>query len=124
MIPERNLLVVEDDPLYGEIICAMLKMRRWTPVVAKSMGDAMELLKKLKVTATILDLRLPDSDTDSSLDQIRTLKENGAGSVIIITGGDVTPDMSLIAHLSGADGILSKNELRIEGSLSGARKKQ
>lgn len=122
MMPERKLLIIEDDPMYAEILCAMLKMRRWSTVVASSMGEAEISLKTNKFSATILDLRLPDSDTLSSLDRIQALKELGAGNVIIITGANVTPEIELLAKISGADGILSKNELRVEGSLTAALK--
>ena len=114
----RTLLIIEDDPMYAEILSAMLKMRRWEPVAALSMSAAWELLKTRAFDATILDLALPDSDTGSSLDLIPLLKAKGAGRVIIITGAVITPPMSLVAQLAGADGIMSKNELRLDGSLS------
>ncbi len=113
----RTLLIIEDDPQYAEILCAMLKMRRWEPSAALSMAAAWEFLKTRHVDATILDLALPDSDTGSSLDLIPLLKAKGAGRVVIITGAIVTPAMTLVAQLSGADGIMSKNELRLDGSL-------
>lgn len=116
----RTLLVIEDDPQYAEILCAMLKMRHWQPSIASTMESAFKQLALKPFDATILDLMLPDSDTQGSLDKIPELKAAGAGRVVIITGSEVRPDMQLLAKISGADGILSKNELRVEGSLSAA----
>lgn len=116
----RKLLIIEDVAVYAELLCAMLKMRNWEPSVAPTMAAAFALLAANKFDATILDLRLPDSDTMTSLDHIPALKAAGAGRLVIITGADVQPDLQLMAKLSGADGILSKNELRADGSLSAA----
>lgn len=116
-MPARKLLIIEDDIYYSELLCAMMRMRGWAPVPAHTMADANKLLLADPVDATIMDLRLSDSDIDSSLDQIPQLKKNGAGRVVIVTGAQITPALSLMAHLSGADGILNKDELRMPGSL-------
>lgn len=117
MISPKNLLIVEDDVQYSELLCAMMRMRGWTPSAVHTMADAEKFLKATKVEATIIDLSLPDSHIDNSLDQIPNLKKHGAGLVVIITGAQITPAISLMAHLSGADGILNKDELRVPGSL-------
>ncbi len=113
----RTLLIIEDDPQYAELLLAMLKLRRWNPVAALSMAAAFDILKRQKADATILDLSLPDSDTLTSLEQIPVLKESGAGRVIIITGAEVTQNLILLAKISGADGIICKDDLRVQGSL-------
>ena len=56
----KRILVVEDEPLIGEILVKLLRRRYAHPSQASSGGDALEQIKHRSPDVILLDLRLPD----------------------------------------------------------------
>lgn len=104
-----NTLIVEDDEAYAEILCALLQLRGRVPLVARTMAEAIEIIREAAIDVTLLDLRLPDSDTETSLNRIPLLRELGTRIIIIITGAPITSELSSMAVKAGADAVLSKD---------------
>lgn len=105
----RRVLIIEDDAQWAQILCAILALQGWKPAVVGTMARAWEFLRFNLVEATLLDLRLPDSDIQSSLDAITTLKSLGSGPVIVVTGAPMDDHLLLVARWSGAAQVVSKD---------------
>lgn len=110
-MPPRPMLIVEDDPYFAEILCAAMALRCWRPSVAPTLIQARDILRAQAMDVTILDLSLPDSEAGDTLDQIRDLIARGAGRVIIITGADMSPELTQAAVEAGAMGVIGKADL-------------
>jgi CheY-like chemotaxis protein len=57
-LPAR-VLVVDDDPLAGELICEILRTAGMEASFLTSSTEAAELLKREKYHAVFLDMRMP-----------------------------------------------------------------
>ena len=86
-----------------------MKLRGHSTLVARTMAQAMNLIREWPIDVTLLDLRLPDSDTESSLEHIPLLRELGTRLIIIVTGAEVTDELADMASDAGADAVLSKD---------------
>ncbi len=112
----KTILIVEDDKYFAQILCAMVALSGWVPLVETTMAGALRAVKMQDIPVVILDLSLPDSLATESLERIAALKGNGS-KVIIITGAVVTPLLILTAKVCHADGIYSKDDIRGPGML-------
>ena len=69
----KRILVVEDEPLIGEILVKLLRRRYAHPSQASSGGDALEQIKHKAPHIILLDLSLPDIN---GLEVVRLLRRN------------------------------------------------
>lgn len=117
MTQGRRILIVDDDPLWAELVSTILAMHGCLPIIAGTIASAFVILREQPVYVTLLDLKLPDSDTLSTLEHIRILKGFGAGRVIIITGAIPSDDFDEIAAGYGADKVLAKMVAKFQDKL-------
>jgi DNA-binding response OmpR family regulator len=106
----RWILIVEDDESYAQILCAKLSLMAFYPIVAPTLNAAIVVLRDNPIETCLLDLRLPDSDTVQTLSRIPLFKTLGVRFVVVLTGAVITPDVENLAAISGADGVISKDD--------------
>lgn len=109
-IPERKrylarILVIEDEPVLAENICAALTHDGWEAISAGSGEDGLDAEAEFDPDVILLDLRLPGID---GMEVLRALSERGtAASVIIMTAhGNVRSAVE--AMKCGASDFLTK----------------
>lgn len=101
---QRRVLIVEDDPQWGEVVAALVTLAGYRPEIVMTMGAAVAALA-VPAEIVLLDLRLPDSTTEQSLLAIQRLKRLGAGRVLVITGAPIEIELG---HY-GADAVVPKD---------------
>ena len=84
-MPAR-ILVVDDDPLAGELICEILRSTGMDASFLTSSTEAAELLKREKYHAVFLDMRMPPPDGVELARQIRASRVNASTVIVMITG--------------------------------------
>ncbi len=84
-MPAR-ILVVDDDPLSGELICEILRSAGMEASFLISSTEAAELLKREKYHAVFLDMRMPAPDGVELARQIRASRVNASTVIVMITG--------------------------------------
>jgi CheY-like chemotaxis protein len=85
---EPYLLIVEDDPTFAQQLVEVTHGRRLKAVVARSGGQALELARKQVPLGIILDVKLPDIDGFSVVNQLRQHSATASVPVHFISGVD------------------------------------
>ncbi len=112
-IDSKNLeiLLVEDDLIYAEMILEVLDKSRDEEILTNhvsSLKSAQDFLNKNKVAAILLDLTLPDSDGLNTFYRIDAIANEMP--LIVLTGMD-DEQMAIEAVQAGAQDYLVKNQL-------------
>ena len=81
-----KVLVVDDDPLSGELICEILRSAGMDASFLTSSIEAAGLLKREKYHAVFLDMRMPPPDGVELARQIRASRVNASTVIVMITG--------------------------------------
>jgi CheY-like chemotaxis protein len=84
-LPAR-VLVVDDDPLTGELICEILHSAGMDASFLTRSSEAAERLKREKYHAIFLDMRMPAPDGAELARQIRASPVNASTVIVMITG--------------------------------------
>ena len=84
-MPAR-ILVVDDDPLAGELICEILRSAGMDASFLTSSTEAAERLKREKYHAVFLDMRMPAPDGAELARQVRASRVNASTVIVMITG--------------------------------------
>ena len=84
-MPAR-ILVVDDDPLTGELICEILRSAGMDASFLTSSAEAAERLKREKYHAVFLDMRMPAPDGAELARQVRASRVNASTVIVMITG--------------------------------------
>jgi DNA-binding NtrC family response regulator len=104
--PERvAILVVEDDPAFGNVLDDELRERGHTVEVAASVAAARERLHDDVYDVALLDLQLPDG---SGLDVLREIAAEGLATEALVLTGHAEVPTALEAMRLGAYDYLSK----------------
>jgi DNA-binding NarL/FixJ family response regulator len=110
----RDLLIIEDHPLMGEVLSIILKIEFGLRSVRTEGGLelAVEALRRgLTPDLILLDLRLPDC---SGVEGIVTLRKQAPETPIVIVSADTNHGMVAAALAAGARGYISKQLCRDE----------
>jgi CheY-like chemotaxis protein len=112
-----HILVVDDDPLAGEMVAAVLEEAGHRTTVVENGIDALERLEIEEDIGLVLsDMNMP---MVSGLELFRTLREQGnATPFILLTGDD--PD-ALLVEEPRLDGCLTKHFDMAEALLDAIR---
>jgi len=84
-LPAR-ILVVDDDPPTGELICEILRSAGMDASFLTSSTEAAERLKREKYHAVFLDMRMPAPDGAELARQVRASRVNASTVIVMITG--------------------------------------
>jgi DNA-binding NtrC family response regulator len=100
-----SVLVVDDDPLVGQIVRAALPVAEFAVQIAQSASQAIALWEQQRPTVVVLDHVLPDSDGLSLLAKFR---ERDSTLPIIFITGHSSSQTAIEAMKQGAFDYLSK----------------
>lgn len=123
MRDRRLLLVIEDDDTFAEIVRDLSREMNFQCVVASTAQEALELARKFKPSAVVLDVGLPDQSGLTVLDRLKRDDQTRHIPIHVISGADY----SQAALSMGAVGYLIKPVAReglaevlkaLEGKLS------
>lgn len=104
--------MLDDDEQFCRILAAAIKPHGWMAETTFRMDDAMRILSQRKFDAVIVDLTLPDSTREQTIDRLpEILMEAWPARVVVVTG--LAPDNGLIPSgvrvlRKAEEGILSK----------------
>lgn len=101
----RDIVLVEDDPRFAEVVCAMLGVEGFSVRTARSRREALDLLAAGRPELLLLDLGLPDCRGPDLVHEIVAM----AVPVLVLTGARA-PSAVLDAIRAGASGFLLKED--------------
>jgi two-component system response regulator RegA len=104
-IPDRSLLVVEDNPTMASVVCAALWQRGFDAVSCGSVAEARERIDTQPPRFALLDLRLPDG---SGLQLVQRLRRARSDATIVVLTGFANVSTAIEAIKLGADNYLCK----------------
>jgi DNA-binding NtrC family response regulator len=101
------VLVVDDDPVVGEAVEALLALEGAAPHRAATVKDAVRVATSLgsELAVVLLDLRLGDGSGEALFDELETRRL--APGVVLMTGVDSAEADATAAHRAAA-GVLAK----------------
>ena len=107
-MPQINLLIVDDHPLFRQGVVDALSLEPDMKVVAQSANgdEALELIQSLKPTIAVLDVNLPGVNGQQITHQVS--QNRYETRVILMTGYDDV-EQAIHAALAGAHGYCSKD---------------
>jgi DNA-binding NarL/FixJ family response regulator len=105
-----RVLVVDDEPLFVEMVQAMLDAEAEIEVVGKAGHglDAVRLAGALGPDVVVMDISMPVMDGIEATRRIRD--ENPTASILILTGGANVAEIDR-ARKAGAAGYLTKDRI-------------
>ncbi len=80
----KNILVVDDEPLFRELLCSRLRRRNYTMIEAEDGNKALEYAEKSRIDLALVDINLPKMDGIELLQRLKEL--DGRIEVVILTG--------------------------------------
>ena len=106
-MPQRTVLLVDDEPGIRECLRRLLQRTGWRVVTAPGPAEALELLGTARPDALILDVRMPDRSGRlySGLDLLQFLRSRPdytALPVILLTGYFLTAEEDVAVRQAGA----------------------
>lgn len=105
------ILIVDDDPLYLELLCIALTSPNINLVTAPTAKKALDILATGDEFAVIiLDINLPDTDGFELARQIRKLKEYATTPIVFNTGAYRSEDYEQVAFEIGAIDFMVKSD--------------
>jgi DNA-binding response OmpR family regulator len=99
-----RILVVEDDPVLGPLICDYFEIKNWVPVLAADGEIALELFEQEAFQLILLDIMLPKQDGFSVCKKIREVSDV---PIFFITARAMEED-ELHGYSIGADDYIIK----------------
>ncbi len=102
---QPNLLLVDDDEVFCQVLSKALRRREFNVEVAHSEKKAEEIGKRLRLEFAIVDLRI---DKDSGLNVIKTLIKNEAEIRIVVLTGYASISTAVESIKLGAIHYLTK----------------
>ena len=101
---KRTILVIEDEEAISEPLAAALAREGFTPVVAGTVADGLDLFRSRSPDLVLLDVMLPDGD---GRDVLRRIRELSRTPVVMLTARGEEMDRVLGLEL-GADDYVTK----------------
>ncbi|OGR48473.1 MAG: hypothetical protein A2X34_01075 [Elusimicrobia bacterium GWC2_51_8] len=106
-MPDKTILVVDDDPNVGLLISAVLKKYDYTVVTLYSGTEVLGFLQTKKPDLILLDLKMPDLDGYALCKRVRENPDTRDIPIIILSGvSEVDAKVSTIEL--GADDFITK----------------
>lgn len=106
-----RVLIIEDDPHYADLVARALDGLAKPAVIVSDWEQAEEYLDKKDPEGSTevawIDLRMPTSTEEESVERITALRARHQDLVIIVASGFLSDDIK--SKLSGVDGFLAKD---------------
>lgn len=100
MISQKKILIVEDNPINREILCAILS-EQYTVLQAENGQEALDILQTCKneIALILLDVVMPVMDGYTFLDRVKADPELAIIPVIVMTQSEgEESEVSALAH--------------------------
>ncbi len=114
---KKNILIVEDDDFFGELISKKLFSRDFSISLAKNGEDGFKKAKDLKPDLILLDLLLPIMDGYEVLLALKDNPETMSIPVIILSNLSSKDDINRALRL-GASDFLIKSQIDLDEIIS------
>lgn len=100
-----RILVAEDDPGTGRLLCAVLRRGGYEPLLAGNGVEALELLDHNQVDLLLCDVMMPRMD---GFALTKTLRESGSRMPILMLTAKALPEDKRTGFLVGTDDYMVK----------------
>lgn len=108
-----KVLIIEDDEPVTELLQLFLAPLTTEIIVAHNMTDALQAIEHEKEIFMItLDLGLPDSTVESTVEKIKQIKESSEDVMVVVVTGNDYPGLRDKVMKAGADGFILKQDDR------------
>lgn len=94
-MPEKIVMVVEDDTHTADLVAETLQMEGFTPVKVHSGEEAMERLKQEKVDLILLDMMLPGIKGWKLAEELQKSPQTASIPILVIS--ILTPDETSVS---------------------------
>jgi DNA-binding NarL/FixJ family response regulator len=108
-----RVVVADDEPLFVEMILAMLAAEQGIEVVATARDGrmAVKLAEQLRPDVIVMDVSMPVMD---GIDATRRIRAQDANAAVLILTGGAAPDDIDRARKAGASAYLTKDRIATE----------
>lgn len=104
-----TVLIIEDDNGVAEVLKRFLSPVASQVIVAQNMQTAIDALSSaVEIDIITLDLGLPDSGVQDTLEAIKAIKKTKPLSLVVVITGQEIPGLEKVAIEKGADGVILK----------------
>lgn len=111
-MPERPILIVEDEPGLAEVLAVHLQAAGYTPLIAHDGLEALYALERVTPCAVLLDLHLPQVSGFRLIQLLKQRSDMPRVPVIVLTA--LSFEEAQDAVRAGADDFLTKPFLPAE----------
>jgi CheY-like chemotaxis protein len=101
------VLIVDDDPRNCELLGRLLELEGARVIAALDVGDGLELARRDRPDAVLLDVRMPGIDGVTACRDMRARPAFAALPIYLVTAFDDS-DVWQQAEAAGASGLMSK----------------
>ncbi len=106
MSDQKQILIVDDEPVWLKVLGQLLQTKGYTVKEAASGADALNTLKSYEPDLILLDVRMPDMNGFDLLDHIKKLPKLAAKPVVFVSAMDDFHAKKVARELGAADYIL------------------
>jgi DNA-binding response OmpR family regulator len=99
-VPERLILVVDDDAGVRQLIARHLEQEGWKTVQAANAADALRIARESRPVLMTLDIMMPDASGWSVLEKLKAEPDTAQIPVLVVT---IVEDQRLVLSLGAAD---------------------
>lgn len=103
---KKNILVVDDEPVWLKTLTAIMRRHGYEVKEAMSGADALQTLKVFEPDLIFLDVRMPDMNGFDLLDHIKKLPKMSTKPVVVISGMDDFHARKVARELGAVDYII------------------
>lgn len=103
----EKVLIIEDDKDYCMLVERALTQDGFDVRCAGTMLEGLRMLSDQKPDAVVLDLALPDSPTNESVQRVKRCTQS---AIIVVLSGSADPDAEKDAIMKSASGFINKNK--------------
>lgn len=104
-----SVLIIEDEITFAEMVGRAIEGLADEIHIVSTWVEAFERLKTDADAVTWADLRMPNIDEDSAIDNIAKMRKQNPGVVIIVGSGYVTPYIRARLERAGVDAVFYKD---------------
>lgn len=106
MKPQKQILIVDDEPIWLKVLKKMLETKGYMVREAASGADALNTLKSYEPDLILLDVRMPDMNGFDLLDHIKQLPKLASKPVVLVSAMDDFHAKKVARDLGAAEYLL------------------
>lgn len=109
MADTKYVLVVEDDPFYGNIYKTKLSKEKIVAEIAHNGNEALKIAREKKPTLVLMDLIMPEKDGFEALAEFKADPALKDVKVIILSNLSQEEDIQRVLDLGAAEYLIKAN---------------